>query len=268
VPLPCFRPDHACMTAQRQPTRKSQPGHRTADTADHPPRSAGLESLGWDRSSSKQHEGRQTESTRSSHRSPLRQNGRETFSITTANGTTNATEHTTNETGRESIAAGAIRSPPPKAQQQIPTGPRPRSNQQAAPLQAPVGNVDAPQHKPVTTGGWSRTALNGANSIPVDTRRGYEAPKAPAPAGPSPSSSSFTPHARKDTFTPPLQDKEYILAKYAAQKHLVKSVWIDNPKAPVANFLTGGRGGANGLGPRGPAYRVTMGRLGGINMAR
>ncbi|KAJ9102488.1 hypothetical protein QFC21_002888 [Naganishia friedmannii] len=259
----------AKRTAQRQPTRQSQPDRRTADTADHPPRSAGIESSGWDRSSGKRHEGRQAESIRSSHRSPPpRQNGREAVSVNATNGTTHATQQSTNQTGWERTTVNAAQSPPPKEQRQTPTGPKPRSHQQPALSQKPLGYGNAPQSSTATTAGWPRTATNGANSEPVNTRRGYEPPKAAPRTGPSHSTFTFTQHVPKDTLTPPLQDKEYILAKYAAQKHLVKSVWIDNSKAPVANFLTGGKGGANGLGPRGPAYRVAMGRLGGVNIAR
>ncbi|KAJ9121692.1 hypothetical protein QFC22_002312 [Naganishia vaughanmartiniae] len=256
------------VEAQRQPTRQNHPNHRTADTADRPPRSGGVESSGWDRSSSKRYEGGRAESARSSHHSPSRQNGKETVLVSAPIGSTSTNHRTPNEAGWEKPAANAARSPPPKVQQQIPTGPKPSSSQQPAPVQAPVGYATAPRNNPVTTGGWPRAAVNGANSVPLTTRRGYDLPKATPPTGPSRTAPSLHHHMPKDTLAPPLQDKEYILAKYAAQKHLVKSVWIDNPKAPVANFLTGGKGGANGLGPRGPAYRVAMGRLGGVNIAR
>lgn len=230
-------------------------------------RSAGEESSNWDRNSKKPHED-QARDTRSSYRSPTRQNGREAVSTSAVNGSADTNQRSMNGTGRARTPVRTARSPPSEEQQKISVGPKPGSYQTPSVSQRPAGYGNVARSNPTTTGGWPRTAVNGSISVPVDTRRGYDSPKPAPPKGLSHSSSSLTQHVPKDTLAPPLQDKEYIIAKYAAQKHLVKSVWVDNPKAPVANFLTGGKGGANGLGPRGPAYRVTMGRLGGINITR
>lgn len=110
---------------------------------------------------------------------------------------------------------------------------------------------------------YARAATTGSNSEPLTARRGFEIPPTLASSVTAPIFSS-----RPDTLNAPLQDKDYIISQYPELKTLIKPVWIDNPKAPVANFLTGGKGGANGLGPRGPAYRIASGRLGGKPMTR
>jgi hypothetical protein len=111
---------------------------------------------------------------------------------------------------------------------------------------------------------YARSATTGSNTEPLTARRGFETPPASAP----PVAVQPQNHGLKDTLAPPLQDKDYIISQYPELKNLVKPVWIENPKAPVANFLTGGKGGANGLGPRGPAYRISIGRLGGKPVTR
>lgn len=111
---------------------------------------------------------------------------------------------------------------------------------------------------------YARSTTSGSNSEPLTARRGFEIP----PPSASPVAVQALNNVPRDTLNAPLQDKDYIISQYPELKNLVKPVWIENPKAPVANFLTGGKGGANGLGPRGPAYRIATGRLGGKPMTR
>lgn len=106
------------------------------------------------------------------------------------------------------------------------------------------------------------SAITGSNTEPITgPRRGFEIPSPPV-VTPAPIK------VPKDTLSPPFQGQDYILETYAEFKNMVKPLWIENPKQPMANFLTGGKGGANGLGPRGPAYRIQTGRLGGRNVTR
>lgn len=110
----------------------------------------------------------------------------------------------------------------------------------------------------------TRSATTGSNTEPITARRGFEIPQASA----SPVIAQTPIKTPKDTLSPPLQDQDYIINSFAELKNMVKPLWIENPKQPMANFLTGGKGGANGLGPRGPAYRIQTGRLGGRNITR
>lgn len=48
----------------------------------------------------------------------------------------------------------------------------------------------------------------------------------------------------------------------------LKDQWAENPKAPLANYLGGGGGGATNLGQGGGAYQVQEGLVGSKRMFR
>ncbi|WVR06049.1 hypothetical protein IAU60_003077 [Kwoniella sp. DSM 27419] len=66
---------------------------------------------------------------------------------------------------------------------------------------------------------------------------GHSGPRKPAANGPA-----TTGNARQ--LTPPLRDHAQIMEQYGSDV-MLKSQWSENPKAPLANFLGGGRGGAD-----------------------
>lgn len=155
-----------------------------------------------------------------------------------------------------------------------PTGPIAQSNvARAFPYPRPGAINNARNQRPVPQalsfhrGGSmssTRSATSGSNTEPITARRGFDIPQASV----SPVIAQTPNKTPKDTLSPPLQDQDYIINSFAELKNMVKPLWIENPKQPMANFLTGGKGGANGLGPRGPAYRIQSGRLGGRNITR
>lgn len=173
------------------------------------------------------------------------------------NGKPPAVDHRASQSGSSGNAAPEITSGirAPTYQQQT-NGPPPTRPHRSVP---PSLNFNRNAfNKP-----YARAATTGSNSEPLTARRGFEIPQTQTSPVTAPIFSS-----RPDTLNAPLQDKDYIISQYPELKNLIKPVWVENPKAPVANFLTGGKGGANGLGPRGPAYRIASGRLGGKPMTR
>lgn len=48
----------------------------------------------------------------------------------------------------------------------------------------------------------------------------------------------------------------------------VKSQWLENPKAPLANYLGGGRGGAQELGDGGKGFTIQEGLVSGQKVIR
>jgi hypothetical protein len=67
---------------------------------------------------------------------------------------------------------------------------------------------------------------------------------------------------------PPFRTKEYIQQEYERQGVFIKPMWLDNPKAPLANYLGGQTGGASGLGAGGNAFVSEMGWLDGKRVCR
>jgi hypothetical protein len=59
----------------------------------------------------------------------------------------------------------------------------------------------------------------------------------------------------------PEHNEAYIVQTYGGRT-VLKEQWAENPKAPLANYLGGGGGGATNLGQGGGAYQVQEGVIG------
>lgn len=64
---------------------------------------------------------------------------------------------------------------------------------------------------------------------------------------------------------PPLLNREEILRRFPTT---LKQQWEENPKAPLANYLGGGSGGAQNLGEGGKGFVVTEGSVNGQKVFR
>lgn len=64
---------------------------------------------------------------------------------------------------------------------------------------------------------------------------------------------------------PPLLDRAEITRRFPVA---LKQQWEENPKAPLANYLGGGSGGAQNLGEGGKGYSVTEGTVDGQKVYR
>lgn len=64
---------------------------------------------------------------------------------------------------------------------------------------------------------------------------------------------------------PPLLNREEILRRFPVT---LKQQWEENPKAPLANYLGGGSGGAQNLGEGGKGFVVTEGSVNGQKVFR
>lgn len=80
--------------------------------------------------------------------------------------------------------------------------------------------------------------------------------------GGSYSSNPLTYHTAE--LSAPLRTKEQILAEYGRNgMNVLKPAWAENPKAPLANYLANGTGGATGLGKNGSMYEIEKGSFEG-----
>lgn len=64
---------------------------------------------------------------------------------------------------------------------------------------------------------------------------------------------------------PPLLNREEILRRFPVT---LKQQWEENPKAPLANYLGGGSGGAQNLGEGGKGFVMTEGAVNGQKVYR
>lgn len=60
----------------------------------------------------------------------------------------------------------------------------------------------------------------------------------------------------------PVHDRQQIMDEHG-QGIQIKQQWEDNPKAPLANYLGGGTGGASHLGDGGKGFQVEEGMIEG-----
>lgn len=65
----------------------------------------------------------------------------------------------------------------------------------------------------------------------------------------------------------PIHDRQQIMDEYAAGIS-IKQQWEENPKAPLANYLGGGSGGATNLGDGGKGFQVEEGTIDGKRLFR
>ncbi|BEI84358.1 hypothetical protein CcaverHIS002_0409620 [Cutaneotrichosporon cavernicola] len=65
----------------------------------------------------------------------------------------------------------------------------------------------------------------------------------------------------------PVHDRQQIMGEYGAGIS-IKQQWEENPKAPLANYLGGGSGGATNLGDGGKGFQVEEGVIDGRKMFR
>jgi hypothetical protein len=73
--------------------------------------------------------------------------------------------------------------------------------------------------------------------------------------------------SRGQPLAPPEHDEQQIMQMYGQGLQLKKE-WAENPKAPLANHLGGGGGGATNLGQGGAAYKVVEGLVGAKKVFR
>lgn len=70
-----------------------------------------------------------------------------------------------------------------------------------------------------------------------------------------------------DTLDGPLRNRDYIFQQFG-HGVTIKEQWEENPKAPLANFLGGGAGGATNVGEGGDIFKVEEGVLNGQRLFR
>lgn len=65
----------------------------------------------------------------------------------------------------------------------------------------------------------------------------------------------------------PLRNRDQILQEFG-QNIQLKPQWEENPKAPLANYLGGGTGGAQNLGGGGSGFQTEEGVVDGVKVFR
>ncbi|WWC86426.1 uncharacterized protein L201_001303 [Kwoniella dendrophila CBS 6074] len=133
----------------------------------------------------------------------------------------------------------------PNIHKALPTGPKSQIPILASTSSAPISE-SIEQAKQISTDRRSTSPLPELEEdMPGPSRYRSKGGSAPKRGGGGSSNGSITgPSGSTRQLTPPLRDRAQIINQYGSGVTL-KSQWLDNPKAPLANFLGNGSGGAH-----------------------
>lgn len=155
-------------------------------------------------------------------------------------------------------------------QRSIPSGPRALQQNPPTPNK-PIASAHLP-----TSPGRPRSRSPSATAVesPVlpdedkDMPSRYRQSKGSLGNGTNGNGAKQNPQASKlQTLDGPLHDQAQIMEEYGRSVTL-KPQWMENPKAPLANYLGGGAGGAQDLGDGGKGFQVREGIVDGKKVFR
>ncbi|WWC58777.1 uncharacterized protein I303_101321 [Kwoniella dejecticola CBS 10117] len=158
--------------------------------------------------------------------------------------------------GSRTLSTTATLPTGPKADRAPPTGPR---NRAAPPIASPSSALQQAKSRTSDKARSSTPESASDEDMPGPSRyRGNSSRRGGTPNKATPSAPTIS-----RQLSPPLHDHAQITSQHGNNVQL-KAQWLDNPKAPLANFLGNGTGGAD----LGSEYRAEEGMIGSKKMFR
>ncbi|KAK4683833.1 small subunit ribosomal protein S24e, partial [Tremellales sp. Uapishka_1] len=203
-----------------------------------------------------------------------------------------AVEGSSSSTKRPQSPTPISSEPPAKVAKSIPTGPKSERIPQPSGPSIPTGPRSERRYplltypRPVVSG--STSGLDNTSNVPATAipspASPRSRPRSPRPKSPLSSSNEMPPRYRGGTsngngngrkgamhsvvqLSGPVNTHEQIMAQHG-NGISIKQQWLENPKAPLANYLGGGTGGSTDFGDGGKGFKVEEGLVGNAKIVR